>query len=376
MRREGARRPRFSILLPTHNRADVLRFALRSVLAQTVKDFELLVVGDGCTDRTAEVVADFRDARLRWFDLPKAPHFGYANRNVALREARGELVAFMAHDDLWTADHLELLARGIERGGAEIAYSRPLWVIPTGLFAPLVFNLNHAETMKRFVGRAFNSIPAGCVVHRRECFEKYGYWNADLPVAGDLDMWARIVEGGGRTNFAYVPEPTCLHFRADWRKEADVGQPGLHVWKALHAIEGFMPAALKVDVPAGATEQEACWLAMSKEPERWTAELRDAVWSVTERRVAIGDEMLIRLLKDGAPDGPSADGLLENYAQVERLARLADELVEDSVGWKLLRRTRGVMKALAPPDTLLGRSWHRARSVLRRAPRGGVKGVK
>lgn len=351
----GERRPRYSILLPTHNRADVLPFALASVLAQTRADFELLVVGDGCTDGTADVVAGLRDARVRWFDLPKAPNFGYANRNVALREARGELVAFMAHDDLWLPDHLELLGRCFEHGGAEIAYSRPLWVIPRGLLAPLVFNLHHEETLSRFVGRTFNSIPAGCVVHRRECFDRYGYWNAGLPAAGDLDMWARIIEGGGGKNFAYVPEPTCLHFRANWRREADVSQPGLHVWKALHAVEGFMPGALKLDVPEGMTEQEACWLASRDDPRRWAAELRAAVWSVLERRVALSDEMLLRLARDGSSEGLGAERLFESYAQIEKLARLADELVEDSAGWKLLRRARSALGALAPHGTLRGR---------------------
>ena len=369
MKASGARRPLYSILLPTHNRADVLPFAVRSVLAQTCGDFELLVVGDGCTDGTADAVAAFRDARLRWFDLPKAPGFGYANRNVVLREARGELVTFMAHDDLWLPDHLELLARCMEQSGAEIAYSRPLWVIPTGLLAPLVFNLHHTETLERFVGRTFNSIPAACVVHRRECFERYGYWNAELPAAADLDMWARIVEGGGRQNFAYLPEPTCLHFRANWRTEADVSQPGLHVWKALHAVEGFMPAALKLEVPAGMTEQEACWLAMRDDPRRWTAELRAAVWSVIERRVALSDEMLLRLMRDTGQGGLGADRVFESYAQIEKLARLADEVVEDSVGWRLLRRTRASLEALAPPGTLRGRSWQRAKKVFRRATR-------
>ena len=136
--------PRFSVLLPTHNRADVIGYAIKSVLWQSERDFELLIVGDGCTDGTAELVAGFGDPRIRWFDLPKAPHFGYANRNFALKQAEGDLVAFIAHDDIWFPDHLELLSGHLERGAAEWVYSRPLRVSTDGFVVPIGVKLTKA----------------------------------------------------------------------------------------------------------------------------------------------------------------------------------------------------------------------------------------
>lgn len=63
--------PSVSILMPTHSRTDVIGFAIEAVLAQSVGDFELLVVGDGCAPGTAEIVASYRDPRILFFDLPK-----------------------------------------------------------------------------------------------------------------------------------------------------------------------------------------------------------------------------------------------------------------------------------------------------------------
>lgn len=270
-----------SILLPTHNRADVLPFAIHSVLAQTVQDFELLIVGDGCTDNTAEIVRNIADPRIRWFDLPKGPNFGYANRNIALKQARGEYIAFMAHDDLWLSDHLEQLLPLFSDEKIEIVYSRPLWVIPPGMIAPGMLNLNHAPTLKAYLDKKAHGIPSSCVIHRRDCFSKYGYWDHTLSAGGDHDMWARIIRGGGEKNFAYACHSTCLHFKANWRDESYDVAYGFRFWRRLFA-SGQMPSSLIVDVNSWATEQEAVWQIMSSESKEWNKNIRSAIQQVVD----------------------------------------------------------------------------------------------
>lgn len=273
--------PRISVLMPTHDRAEVVGYAIQSVLAQTEPDFELLVVADGCTDRTAEVVAAFRDPRIRLFDLPKAPFFGYANRNIALREARGRLIAFAAHDDLLLSDHLERLSRAIETSRAEWIYSRPLWVSTDGVIVPYATNLLHDDELTRFLTVA-NTIPASCVVHTRSCFDRYGYWPEDVPAAADWRYWIRVIEGGGRQRFGYLPIPTCLHFSATWRQSRHAEANEVREWLEIADTAAWWPAVLRCRVADDRTEQESVWAAMQNAPA-WNDEVRDAVRTAIDR---------------------------------------------------------------------------------------------
>ena len=348
-------KPQFSILLPTHNRAEVLPFAIRSVLAQSIEDFELLIVGDGCTDTTSEVIKSFDDWRIRWFDLPKAAYFGYANRNIALRQAKGSLIAFMAHDDLWLSDHLEILADAFKDKKTEIAYSRPMWVTPDGAIIPGTFDLRKNTTLEAFLKRKRNGIPAGTVAHRWTCFGKYGYWNESLSKCGDWDLWSRIIEGGERKNFLYLDIPTCLHFRAIWRTEANAGPLELKVWKEIHSLKNFIPSPLRLKVPGNITEQEAFWSAISTNPEKWVSELRSAIKQALSQYVSEKDEIFVRLQERFKPLVFKPGHLNEI---VQQLAGELEE-IEKSFSVKFSNRLRGVKDRIFHPGTVRGKIWLR-----------------
>jgi GT2 family glycosyltransferase len=265
--------PRFSIVVPTHNRADVLPLAIRSALWQTAGDFELLIAGDGCTDGTADAVRSFGDPRIRWFDLPKAPGVGYANRNRALRDARGTYVAYLGHDDLWFPDHLERLAARLESADAELVHSRLLAVDDTGRLRPCSYNLEvpaHQATL----WRADMAMTMSTVMHTRACLERYGYWSEDLPRMADVEMWHRIVAGGGFRRAAFVPEPTLLHFTSSKPTPARTQAARWITRGILGAAQSQLPS-WRID--PGETPQQAAWRYLSDDPARRVREIRDGV---------------------------------------------------------------------------------------------------
>jgi glycosyltransferase involved in cell wall biosynthesis len=268
--------------MPTHNRADVVCYAIKSVLYQTESDFELLIVGDGCTDETAKVVASFDDTRIHWYDLPKAPYFGYANRNIALRDAKGDLIAFAAHDDLLFPDHLELLANAIDETGADWIYSRPLWVSTDGIIVPYCTNLNNADELDRFLNVG-NTIPASCVMHRSTCFDQSGYWPENIPSAADWHFWVRIINDGNRANFGYLTTPTTLHFSADWRKSRFSSASEVKTLLEIADDASWWPASLKHSVSEHQTEQSVLFATMTTEGPEWRRQVRRDVETVIDR---------------------------------------------------------------------------------------------
>ena len=125
-----------SIIMPSYNTASYIADSIRSVLAQTYPNWELLIVDDCSTDETDSVVASFGDPRIRYFKNEK--NGGAAvSRNRALREAKGKWIAFLDSDDLWTPDKLEKQIGFMEKNGYFFSYTGYCEInedsIPTGV---------------------------------------------------------------------------------------------------------------------------------------------------------------------------------------------------------------------------------------------------
>lgn len=129
--------PLISICVPTYNRADLLmERAIPSVLNQTYQNFELIIVGDHCTDDTEKRVSEIKDKRIRFYNIPKrgyrypptAENHWLAGPVVAINQAlkmvKGDWIARIDDDDFWTTDHLQVLLDFAESGNYEFVSSK------------------------------------------------------------------------------------------------------------------------------------------------------------------------------------------------------------------------------------------------------------
>src|ERR1044071_7783966 len=109
--------PLVSVIMPAYNAERYIAASVRSVLAQTYQNWELIIVDDGSTDGTAAVAKSFAEAdgRVRYVYQPNG-RLGNA-RNTGIRHARGPLIAFLDSDDLWMERKLELQLKAMEEAG-------------------------------------------------------------------------------------------------------------------------------------------------------------------------------------------------------------------------------------------------------------------
>jgi glycosyltransferase involved in cell wall biosynthesis len=227
--------PRVSVIIATYNWSNVLPYSIGSVLRQTMTDFEVLVVGDGCTDDSAEVVANIGDPRVRWINLPVNSGHQSTPNNTGLRAARGEYIAYLGHDDLWLPHHLASHLDAIGEAGATVGYSVVALVAPDGSIAP-------ALPWPRYGTWS----PPSAMTHRRTMTESIGEWRdyRELTVAPEIDLFRRAASDG--STFAFVPRLTAIKFPASVRRDVYRHRPSHEQaqWTARIASEPNLEATL------------------------------------------------------------------------------------------------------------------------------------
>ena len=226
MRSRESQTPMVSVIIPAYNCASFIDDTLESVYRQRYKNWELILVDDGSTDNTKAVLAPHMN-RIRYYF--QGNQGTAAARNAGLEKARGEVVAFLDHDDLWLPEKLELQVRAMQtwrdcglvftdgksfdesgiRGNSLISKRLREWIRLHGTPDALV--------AKGWLAREFfflNQITsASSVMARKECIDNVGGFDEAISVADDYDLWLRV-----SLRYPIVLLLSCLYL---WRVRED-----------------------------------------------------------------------------------------------------------------------------------------------------------
>lgn len=193
--------PLVSIIVATFNRSNVLRIALESIRDQTLSSWEVLVVGDCCTDDTDEVVRSLRDPRIRFVNLPRNLGDQSGPNSIGARQARGRYLAWLNHDDLWFPDHLETLVRELEEARADLAIARCFRVFGLSAHAGSISGVVHAPepAWPLQMGRGDVFLASGWLM-RRSLAARLGDWRPAVSVryASSQQYFSRAWSSGAR----------------------------------------------------------------------------------------------------------------------------------------------------------------------------------
>ena len=223
----------FSIIMPLYNKAPYVRKAVESVVGQTCRDWELIVVDDGSTDGGGGIVASIVDARIRLVRQENAGVSAARNRGVALSE--GPFLCFLDADDWWEPTFLAEMAALIERHPEAGIYGTSYWIVKNGRkrLAPIGVDkgftegeINYCQVYARTLCMPLTSITV-CIPRR--VFNETGGFPLGITLGEDFLLWLRIA----------LTHKTVLLNKplANYNQDVDIAHRGTH---HLHPPERHM----------------------------------------------------------------------------------------------------------------------------------------
>ena len=205
--------PKISVIIPSYNRDHLILKAVESVSSQTYSNLEIIVVDDGSTDNTSDVISEIDDPRLIYIKHNQNRGLSAA-RNTGILAASGDIFAFLDTDDLWIRHKLNEHVR-IFNSSSNIS------VVYSGSYRyknnekiyipPKCVPSKHGKIFNQLLFGNF--IPAISVTAKRECFDKVGLFDPALISFEDWDMWIRLAKN---YLFYYIPSPlNIIYFTHD-----------------------------------------------------------------------------------------------------------------------------------------------------------------
>jgi glycosyltransferase involved in cell wall biosynthesis len=209
-----------SVIIPVYNGAATILATVDSVLAQTYPDFEIIIINDGSTDKTLELLSSITDRRVKIFSYPNGGLSIARNRGISL--AKGDFIAFLDADDRWTSDKLALqLAALQQHSTAALAYS---WVY----FQYENVAESYADTSNYFTGNVYPELLLKNFLHngsnpliRKKTIDQIGLFDPNLKACEDWDFYLRIA---AKYDFILVPKVQIIYRQSSTSMTGNIEQ--------------------------------------------------------------------------------------------------------------------------------------------------------
>ncbi len=243
--------PLVSVIVPTWNRPRQVETAIKSILAQTLQNFEIIVINDAGEDVRERV--ERLDSRVRY--ISHSANSGLAaTRNTGVKAARGKYIAYLDDDDIYLPHHLATLVTALEKNDAKVAYSIANRAWQREVDGTWVTERRDTPYARAFDGEAIvlsNYIPVLCVMHARSCFERVEPFDPYLKRTEDWDLWIRMSRV---FPFLFVPEVTCeFSWRSDGTSMTSTGRISFDwaelniYWKCREFVRGNSASRMQHD---------------------------------------------------------------------------------------------------------------------------------
>ena len=180
-----------SIIIPVYNRIKLLPRSIDSILNQTHKNFELIIIDDCSNDDIKKIIKNYKDNRIKYIRNKKNMGVSYS-RNIGIKKSMYDLIAFLDSDDKWLPDKLNQQLQYFKNNpDINIVHTEEIW-IRNGI------RVNQKKHHKKNGGDIF--IPSlelclmspSSIMIKKHIFNKYGYFDESMPVCEDYDMWLRV----------------------------------------------------------------------------------------------------------------------------------------------------------------------------------------
>lgn len=197
-----------SVIIPTYNRCRLLEKAIESVLLQTYKKFEIIIIDDCSTDKTEELIKGFKDDRIKYY-RNETSLYAAASRNRGIQKSSGEFISFLDDDDMWMPEKLEKQINkfknnqnlGLVYGGVKIIFENQNL---TYINQPKV----SGDIYKKMLIKNHIGVTPSVLI-KRSVFNKIGLFDTTFPAREEYDLWIRIAK---EYEIDYVDEPLLISY--------------------------------------------------------------------------------------------------------------------------------------------------------------------